>query len=115
MGGNVNPTPTVTLQSTLAELLNIATRERKSHQIVRMDMGQGREIAIVAIVEDSDGYLSTIQNYADARDQYANRVANAVAADIAENGLPEPGTPFNIVKSSDGSTLLPPEEGATSD
>ena len=105
-----NPTPTVTLQSTLAEILNIAVKDRASHQIVRFDCGQGREVAFVAFAEDTYGYLQTIQAYSDARDAYAARVANAVAEDIAENGLPAPGTSFNLIKSSDGESLLPPTD-----
>lgn len=110
MAGN-NPTPTVTLQTTLADLINIAVKERSSKQIARFDMGQGREISVVAFVEDSFGYLTTIQTYEQARDEYANRVANAVAEDIRINGLPNPDhpQPFNLVKSSDGESLLPPD------
>lgn len=105
-----NPTPTVTLQSTLAEILNIAVKDRASHQIVRFDCGQGREVAFVAFAEDTYGYLQCIQAYQDSRDAYAARVANAVAASIAENGLPEPGTSFNLIPSSDGESLLPPTD-----
>ncbi len=109
MAGN-NPTPTVTLQSTLAEILNIAVKDRASHQIVRFDCGQGREIAFVAFAEDTYGYLQMIQAYSDARDMYAGRVANAIADDIRINGLPDPNNPkpFNLIKSSDGESLLPP-------
>lgn len=107
-----NQTPSVTLQSTLAEILNIAVKDKASHQIVRFDCGQGREVAFVAFAEDTYGYLQVIQAYCDARDQYASRVANAVAEDIAENGLPKPGTSFNLIKSSDGESLLPPTDAS---
>jgi len=105
-----NPTPTVTLQSTLAEILNIAVKDKASHQIVRFDCGQGREVAFVAFAEDTYGYLQMIQAYADVRDQYAARVANAVVVDIRENGMPEPGSSLNLIKSSDGESLLPPTD-----
>ncbi len=111
MAGN-NPTPTMTLQSTLAEFANIAVKERNSKQIVRFDLGQGREITFAVFVEDGNGYLAQIYAYEQARDEYANKVANAVAEDIRINGLPDPNNPqpFNIVKSSDGEVLLPPKE-----
>jgi len=116
MTGTNNPTPTISLSSTLAEMLQIAVKNRESHQIARFDMGQGREVAFIAIAEDSYGYLNALLTYQDSRDRYATRVANAVAEDIAKNGLPEPGTSFNLIQSSDGEGMLPPEEdGGDSD
>ena len=102
--GTVNPTPTITLQSRIADLLKIATSQQSSKSIARFDFGDGREVAVVAFVEDMNGYLSTIQVYEDNRDRYANKVANAVAAHIEEHGMPDKDNPqpFNLVKSSDG-------------
>ena len=102
--GTVNPTPTITLQSRIADLLKIATSQRSSKSIARFDFGGDREVAVVAFVEDTNGYLGVVQAYEDARDNYANRVANAVAAHIEEHGMPDPDNPqpFNLVKSSDG-------------
>lgn len=97
-----NQTPTITLQSTIAEMIKIAVSEQQSKAIARFDFGDGREVAIVAFVEDANGYIRTLQAYEESRDEYANRVANAVALSIAENGLPDPDNPqpFNLIKSS---------------
>ncbi len=83
--GTVNPTPTITLQSRIADLLKIATSQRSSKSIARFDFGGDREVVVVAFVEDTNGYLGVLQAYEDARDDYANRVANAVAAHIEED------------------------------
>ncbi len=98
-----NPTPTITLQSTLAEVMKIAVQERKSKAIARFDFGNGREVAFCVFVDDSNGYIRTIQAYEESRDEHANRVANAVADDIRKNGLPDPNNPqpFNLIASSD--------------
>ncbi len=109
-----NPTPTITLQSTIAEMIHIAVSEQQSKAIARFDFGDGREVAIVALVEDTNGYIRTLQAYEESRDEYANRVANAVAESIAEHGLPDPDNPqpFNLIKSSGMSGPgSAPEEG----
>ena len=102
--GTVNPTPTITLQSRIADLLKIATSTGSSKSIARFDFGNDREVVVCAFVDDSEGYLSVVQMYEDRRDIYANRVANAVAKHIEENGMPDPDNPqpFNIIPSSDG-------------
>ena len=99
----MSQTPTINLSSPIVDLVKVATGDRKSKALARFDAGQGREILVVAIVNDVNGYLRTMQAYEESRDEYANSVANAVAADIAENGLPDPDNPkpFNIVESSD--------------
>jgi len=111
MSGTHNPTPTITLQSTLAELLKIATSSGSSKSIARFDFGNDRAVAVCAFVDDSEAYLSVCQIYEDNRDRYANRVANAVAEHIEKHGMPDKDNPqpFNLIKSSDG------EEGAQND
>lgn len=94
-----NPTPTITLQSPIAEFMKYAVSERQSKSVARFDFGNGREVAFICITEDVDGFLGVIQAYEDGRDQYAAKVANAVAEDIAKNGLPEKGQSFNLIKS----------------
>lgn len=99
-----NPTPTISMQSSLADLLKIATSSRSSKSIARFDFGSDREIAVVCFANDSEGYLSIIQAYEDARDAYANKVANAVAQHIDEHGMPDKDNPqaFNLVPSDNG-------------
>ena len=111
MTGSNNPTPTVSMQTTLGEMLQMAVKQRESHSIARFDVGQGREVAFVAICNDANGYLTTIQCYAEMRDQYAGKVANAVADDFVKNGAPDPDNPrpLNIIPSFDGEAIEPPE------
>lgn len=100
MTGTNNPTPTITLQSPIAEFMKYAVSQRQSKSVARFDFGNGREVAFICLTEDVDGYLNTIQTYENARDEYAAKVANAVAEDIAENGLPDKGSSFNLIKAS---------------
>lgn len=99
-----NQTPTISLQDRLCDLLKIATQRKASFQVARIDMGQGNEVAVVAIVNDSEGFIDTIQNYDLCQKRYATKIANAVAVSIAKNGLPDPDHPeeFNLILSDDG-------------
>lgn len=105
-----NPTPTITMSSTLAEMLQVAVKAKESHQIARFDLGQGRECAFVAISNDTNGYLTMLQAYGAVRDQYAGRVANAVADDFIKNGAPDPNNPrpLNLIAAHDGAELESP-------
>lgn len=96
-----NQTPTISLQDRLCDLLKIATQRKAPFQVARIDMGQGNEVAVIAVVNDSQGYIDTIQNYAECQRRYATKIANAVAADIAKNGMPDPDKPqaFNLILS----------------
>lgn len=93
---------TINLNSTIKDLLRIAHENGTSTSSALIDLGGGKEVAVVALVNDVAGYIDTIRNYELCRDSYANQVANAVAADIAANGLPDANNPkpFNIVASS---------------
>lgn len=95
---------TIKMNSTLNDLLRVATSERRSKAVARFDFGQGREVVAVVFCNDTQGYLDIIQAYEDSRDRYGTLVANSVAAEIEKNGLPDKDNPrpFNIIASSDG-------------
>ena len=71
MEGSNNPTPTISLQSRIADLLKIAVTQRASKSVARFDFGEGREIVACVFVNDSNGYMQVIQAYENGRDEYA--------------------------------------------
>lgn len=87
------------MHSTLQELLEATAGAGLPKAVARFDAGGGRDIAFVCFAGDAEGYLQVIEAYEQGRDAYANQVANAVTADIAENGLPTKGEPrsFKII------------------
>lgn len=88
----------VTINSRLNDLLKKTIDKKTSVHYEQFDLA-GRPIMFICVTNDAPGITNLIEAYGQSRDRYANEVANAVAADIAKNGLPDPNNPkaFNIV------------------
>ena len=90
-------TYTITLNSSLKELLYMARDLGNSKSLASFDFGDGRKVTFMCFAADAEGYEQSVQAYEDARDRYTTQVVNAVLADIEENGLPKPNEKLNVV------------------
>jgi hypothetical protein len=87
---------TLSLKSTLGELLHETIENKGPKGVVRIPVSTSRNVAFVCIISDDDGYMRAIEAYEEGRDLFAQKVANAVLDSVRANGIPEKNSELKL-------------------